>query len=189
MLRSFKTKKDKHAFVKNIIYKNGCGYIKDDHEYFELFKELVENKNYSNIFYFSIVPNRINTKTYECQVHLEDGSIKVFSWTKCVLNRVETSHHKLRNIMRSAIVSDILSFKNNAICCNYCGNVEYLHADHIEPFRDLADNFISEHGMGSAPSDGVRSNATEEWVNAWKIYHKQNASLQILCASCNYKKH
>jgi hypothetical protein len=179
MLRSFKTKKDKHAFVKNIIYKNGCGYIKDDHEYFELFKELVENKNYSNIFYFSIVPNRINTKTYECQVHLEDGSIKVFSWTKCVSNRVETSHHKLRNTMRSAIVSDILSFKNNAICCNYCGNVEYLHADHIEPFRNLADNFISEHG----------STATEEWVNAWKIYHKQNASLQILCASCNYKKH
>jgi len=144
-----------------------------------MFKELVENKNYFDICYFSIVPNRINTKTYECQVHFENGSIKVFSWNKCVMNRIETDHHKLRNIMRSAIVSDILSFKEKAICCNYCGNVEYLHADHIEPFRDLADKFILLNG----------NNSTEEWVNAWKIYHKQNATLQILCASCNYKKH
>lgn len=179
MLEKFRTKKEKHTFVKNVIYKIGCSYIKNDHEYFEMFKELVENKNYFDICYFSIVPNRINTKTYECQVHFENGSIKVFSWNKCVMNRVETDHHKLRNIMRSAIVSDILSFKENAICCNYCGNIEYLHADHIEPFRDLADKFILQNGR----------NCTEEWVNAWKIYHKQNATLQILCASCNYKKH
>lgn len=179
MLGRIRTKKDKLAFVKNIIYKIGCSYIKSDHEYFELFKEIVKNKNYDNIFYFSIVPNRINTKTYECQVHLENGDIKVFSWNKCILDRKETDHHKLRTIMRSAIVPDILSFKRDAICCNECGNVEYLHADHVEPFRDLANNFILENGC----------DATEEWINEWKKYHKQNASLQILCASCNYKKH
>ena len=182
MLESYlkiKTQKDKIAFVKKIIYSIGCSYIKEDHEHFALFKQIISIKKYSNIYYFSIVPNRINTKTYECQVHFQDGSIKVFSWNKCILNRVETDHHKLRNIMRSAIVSDILSFKLNAICCHYCGNVEYLHADHIEPFRDLANKYILENGC----------DATEEWINSWKKYHKQNASLQILCASCNYKKH
>jgi len=179
MLGKFRTKKDKHAFVKNIIYTIGCSYIKSDHEYFSLFVELVKNKNYDNIFYFSIVPNRINTKTYECQVHLENGEIKVFSWNKCILDRKETDHHKLRNIMRSAIVPDILNFKRDAICCNDCGNIEYLHADHIEPFRDLANNFILKNG----------SSVNEDWINLWKKFHKDNASLQILCASCNYKKH
>lgn len=179
MLGKIRTKKDKLAYVKNIIYKIGCSYIKEDHEYFELFKELVKNKNYDNIFYFSIVPNRINTKTYECQVHLENGEIKVFSWNKCILDRKETDHHKIRNIMRTAIVPDILSFKRDAICCNECGSIECLHADHVEPFRDLANKFIEIYG------DMV----DEEWINNWKKYHKQNASLQILCASCNYKKH
>ncbi len=179
MLGKFRTKKDKHAFVKNIIYTIGCSCIKEDHEYFSLFKELVKNKNYDNIFYFSIVPNRINTKTYECQVHLENGDIKVFSWNKCILDRKDTDHHKLRKIMRSAIVSDILNFKRDAICCNECGNIEYLHADHVEPFRDLANKFIEING----------GDATQEWINLWKIFHKENASLQILCASCNYRKH
>jgi len=179
MLQEIKTKKDKLIFVKNIIYKIGCSYIKQDHPYFSLFKEIVSIKQYDNISYFSIVPNRINTNTYECQVHLENGTIKVFSWIKCIRNCGETDHHKLRNIMRSAIVSDILNFKQNAIGCSYCSNIEYLQADHIEPFRDIADKYILIYGKI----------VNEDWIINWTKFHKQNASLQILCASCNYKKH
>jgi hypothetical protein len=178
MLERFRTKKDKHSYVKKIIYELGCGYIMPDDEYYDLFVELVTKKKWE-VDYFSIVPNRINTKTYECQAHLIDGEIKVFSWNKCVMDRVETDYSKVRSSMRSAIVSDILKFKKSAIMCNLCGSVELLHADHVNPFRDLANNFICENG----------SIVNEGWLNSWVGYHKENAVLQILCASCNYKKH
>ena len=179
MLSQFRTKKDKHSYVKKIIYSIGCGYVMPDDEFFLLFKELVSKKEW-DVEYFSIVPNRINTKTYECQAHLLDGEIKVFSWNKCVLDRVETDYAKVRCNMRSAIVSDILRFKKETggYCMN-CGSEEHLHADHVEPFRNLADKFIVENG----------SIVNEEWLNDWTKFHKEHASLQILCASCNYRKH
>lgn len=177
MLARFRTKKEKHSYMKSVVYSVGCGYVMPDDEYFSIFVELVSKKWSRDEFeYFSVVPNRINTGTFECQVHLVDGEIKVFSWNKLVMDRVSTDYSKIRSSMRSAIVSDILKFKRDAVCCNICGSVEILHADHVNPFRDLANTFIADGG------DIVD-------MNEWVAYHKNNAVLQILCARCNFKKH
>lgn len=177
-LEQFKTKKDKLAYVKKIIYDHGCGYIKPGDEHYNIFLELVKDK-YTNVDYFSIVPNRRNYTSLETQAHLKDGTIDVFSWNKRALGRVDTEHKKLRNILRESIVSDILAFKKDAICCAICSRTEYLHADHINPFRDIVSDYISEYGKETNP----------EWISRWITYHKEHAQLQILCASCNYKKH
>lgn len=172
MLKKFTTKKDKHAYVKSVIYKLKCGYIMPEDSDFSLFQELVSGR-IENVIYFSIVPNRINTTSFECQAHLLSGDIKVFSWNKCVMNRVETDYSRTRSLMRSLIVSQILEFKKDAICCVSCGSVDYLQADHIKPFRDLCSEFLL---LGKD-------------ISCWRSYHKNNASLQILCAKCNFKKH
>ena len=178
-LNDIKTKCGKLAYVKKIIYDLGTGVVRRGDSAYDMFVDLVGDKKYTNIDYFTIVPNRRNYSSLETQVHLLDGTIDVFSWNKCALGRVDTDHKKLRDIMRSAIVSDILSFKRDAVCCSLCCKTEFLQVDHIYPFRDLANSFISLHGSETNP----------EWIIHWVMYHKQNATLQILCSGCNYKKH
>lgn len=177
-LNDIRTKAGKLAYVKKIIYDLGTGVIRPGDYAYDMFMDLVGDK-YTHIDYFTIVPNRRNYSSLETQVHLLDGSINVFSWNKCAIGRVDTYHKKLRDIMRSVIVSDILSFKRDAVCCVLCGKTEFLQVDHINPFRDLANSFISLHGSETNP----------EWIRNWVMYHKHNANLQILCSGCNYKKH
>lgn len=179
VLSEIKTKCGRLSYVKKIVYLLGCGYVHLGDEHYAMFIELVAGKYSHDVLYFSIVPNRRNYGTYETQAHLSDGSISVFSWNKCALGRVDTEDKKLKDIMRSAIVPDILKFKSDAICCVLCGCVNNLQADHINPFRDLVAEYINLHG-------GVSDSS---WINGWIIYHKMNAHLQILCAGCNYKKH
>lgn len=176
MLSRFRTKKSKLEYVRDIIYRLDCGYVRYGDEYYSVFLELVGDK-YSDIAYFSIVPNRRNFKSLETQCHLNDGSIHCFSWNKAINGNVDSEHKKIRDMMRSAIVPDILLFKRDAICCCYCGSTEYLQADHIDPFRDLAKQFIDIHGV------------VGDWIVDWVKFHKDNARLQILCSGCNYKKH
>lgn len=177
-LARFRTKKDRLAYVKKIIYDLGTCVIRSDHSQFNMFVELVKDK-YQNVEFFSIVPNRRNYSSLETQAHMLDGTINVFSWNKCALDRKDTDHKKLRDVLRSAIVPDILEFKRDAICCMICGRTEYLHADHIDPFRDLVNKYIEDHG----------NNISNRWICGFVDYHKEHARLQILCASCNYKKH
>lgn len=178
VLSLIKTKCGRLSFVKEVVYSLGCGYVHAGDEYFDMFVELVGDR-FPDLCYFSIVPNRRNYGSFETQAHMHDGSISVFSWNKLALGRVDSNHKKLRDVMRSAVVSDILAFKRDAVCCVLCGSINNLQADHIEPFRDLANSYINLHG-----DDGGA-----DWVSGWVSFHKQNASLQILCSKCNYRKH
>lgn len=177
-LARFKTKKDRLAYVKNVIYDLGVCVVKSDHSQFDMFQTLVKDK-YQNVEFFSIVPNRRNYSSLETQAHMLDGSINVFSWNKCALGRVDTDYHKLRQVLRSAIVPDILEFKRNADWCVLCGRTEFLQADHINPFRDIVTKYIEENG----------EDVGAEWISRFVTYHKEHAKLQILCSSCNYRKH
>ena len=181
ILGGIKTKKGKLAYTKNVVYGNGCGYITKEHEHFPFFTQLIEYKKYPlEISYFSIVPNRINRASLETQVHFIDGSISVFSWNKSATGGIISDSERLTNLMRKTIVPDILEFKRGAVCCVTCGETEYLQADHIEPFRDLARDYKNRNGD---------YNGSCEWLENWGRYHKTRARLQILCAGCNYAKH
>ena len=177
-MENLRSQKARIEYVRSIITSLGCGYIYQHDEHFELFMTLASKYDWE-IEYFSIVPNRINQRTMECQAHLSDGEFKVFSWVKAASGRVDTDHCKLMKTMRSAVVPDILEFKRDAICCNECGSVDSLQADHVNPFRDISAEYIKLCG----------SEVDEAWLSGWVSHHKSNAALQILCAVCNYRKH
>ena len=177
-MENCRSQKARIEYVRGIITSLGCGYIHQDDEHFELFITLASKYEW-DIEYFSIVPNRINYRTFECQAHLMDGEIKVFSWVKSASGRIDTEHCKLMKTMRAAIVPDILHFKRDAICCVECGSVEFLQADHVKPFRDISSEYIKLEGC----------EVDETWLSGWISYHKSHAALQILCATCNYRKH
>lgn len=77
---------------------------------------------------------------------------------------------------REAIVPQILQFKQDSLlkCCNCSTLQSPFHVDHIYPFRDLLKDF---------KKSGLES------IDDWILYHKKYATLQILCQSCNLKKH
>ena len=177
-MENCRSQKARVDYVRSIIVSLGCGYVYQDDEHFELFVMLIRPFGWE-VDYFSIVPNRINRRTMECQAHLANGKLEVFSWVKAASGRVDTDHCKLMKKMRTAIVPDILHFKRDAICCVECGSVESLQVDHVNPFREISADYIRLKGC----------EVDDEWVSGWILYHKSHASLQILCASCNYRKH
>ena len=86
--------------------------------------------------------------------------------------------------------------------CNYCNLNTYdykdYHVDHDEPpFRTLKDNFINTTELDIPDYFSYNQNSHiyafhEEHVdfkNAWIKYHNSHSKLQILCKSCNMRKH
>lgn len=102
--------------------------------------------------------------------------------------------------MREAISDDIIEFRNTSVQeCVYCLKQQVdFHVDHdFPPFRTLKANFLSKFSK-NLPTEFDECEkyslkkfrkADKLFADEWKEYHKINAKLQILCASCNLKKH
>ena len=180
MTFTFRTKQDCLRFTKNLIYSLDCCYIHQSHESFNYFKFLISRNEIvvENIDYFSIVPNKIKHGSLETQIHYSSGQIERFSWNKCALIKKNSSHYLERHTMRKYIINDIIKFKNKMILngtlkCVLCLSIEEPHVDHKKPFRELAEEYLS-----------FNSN-----LDGWVKYHNDESVLQILCKTCNLKKH
>lgn len=124
-----------------------------------------------------------------------NGTEDSISWTTCVKGAVNPVEKRLNWAMRHAIEGQIREFKaaNPTTACEFCGTSENRTVDHVKKFRDLKDEFLqanpthpTEFGKNELaqeifrPEDGAFS-------TAWQEFHRANASLRILCKSCNQK--
>ncbi len=100
--------------------------------------------------------------------------------------------------MRSSVDEQIFQFKkNNPEKCVLCTNTDKLHVDHIIHFDEIALNFINimENENINIPNTfGDTNDETHRrcfleidnnFKNKWIDYHYKNATLRMLCQTCN----
>jgi hypothetical protein len=94
--------------------------------------------------------------------------------------------------MRAAIVPDVIAFRDasNQQCAT-CKAKAY-EVDHCgsKEFNQLAQDFINENGLCN---DIGRTNTkwgfiNTDYANKWIAFHREHATLQMLCRRCHSKK-
>lgn len=101
--------------------------------------------------------------------------------------------------MRHAIRVQIRKFRKTQRQpqCALCAQTPALyHVDHIVPFSHLKRDFLAQT-QWETPVDDFRSGAQGQvrfgpkhktFKTAWQRFHRQKATLQLLCPECNLKK-
>ena len=204
----FKTQDKCTNFVRRTIKDLGCCTVDKNHEKFPFFMDLIENNSYYKnavkryVDKFCIAHNKLNKSAYHIRVIKQDKTDMSISWRQCCGVKEKPYNLKLALAMREAISSFIIKFKrkHNPLICNYCSSDacgEY-HVDHEEPpFRILKDNFINISKLDTPKSfkydeishTYVFDEEHLDFKNNWIDYHNTNCKLQILCRTCNLRKH
>jgi hypothetical protein len=200
MIEQFKTKKAMKDYYCKIIHEIGlCDSIKTEYpQYYNEFIELFERhpnskKRLEGITDIQIKKN-IQYHNFELYI-VTDISCICISYLLCISQKY-TKNFGLKAAMRESIQSQITEFKTNTILiCEICGSSENPQADHIKHFDELYNEFLSLNTL-EVPT---RFNDTlanlkvfkEEdflFCKSWQDYHKQNATLRILCRTCNLSR-
>lgn len=197
-LDNYKTQKSLKEHIKNIIQEMGiCVSVKNDYplyynEFIELFYRHPNPEKIINMTDIQIKPNPIY-KNLELNIVYEDGKIDDISYNVCISGKQK---NYLKIAMRVAIMPQILEHKNKSKKeCEQCDSTTNLEVDHIVWFEKLYDDFMKINKI-SIP---LTFNNTlghlkcftkddADFENSWILYHKQNATLRILCSECNKKR-
>lgn len=144
---------------------------------FKLFDNRKPIKDYSDIQVIVVTPEK-------------EESI---SWSKSVTGIDNCIEQKLYRALRYSIKNQIYNYKNNVNTkkCELCNKTTDLTVDHIIKFRKLFKEFIIKYPLypklfdkGIKGQDIFRKQDIE-YEKLWLSYHKENATLQILCYDCN----
>jgi len=192
------TKKATIEKYKNYLNSIGlCNSVKTDHpniynDMVELFKNHPEYPNKTaRMVDLCIKKNIRNPKYYEFNIIKDDGSIEDISY-RCCINK-KPKNHNLNSAMRTAIDDQIIQFKNNIDNkeCEFCSSYKNIEVDHIYLFKNLSFDFLKNRkDIPKLFDDGEYHQAIfkkddEIFEIEWKEYHKQNATLRLLCQKCN----
>ncbi len=205
-LFGFKTKKQLTEHVRHIIRMLGPGIVPFEHH--ELFMWLVERhpekalKIGHGIKEFQIIQNVLNPKALGLEIIRIDGSKIDISWLTCIKGKQASPESNLEQAMRSAIRPQIDDFRiwNSTSTCDLCNQSINgpTHVDHIKPFRDLKQDFLTNEAITLPKPIAFRDMAgsneagfkdedilfAEKWIN----YHKKQATLRVVCAACNLNR-
>jgi hypothetical protein len=113
------------------------------------------------------------------------------SWVKCSTGRKITNHQKLMKAMRYSVESQINEFRQKVPkFCEECGNTENLQVDHIIMFKDLIKEFNHNREPPTEFNELGRhelifKEQDKQYENDWIQYHKDEATLRILCQKHN----
>ena len=205
----FKSKKSCLDFTRNIIISLGCCIINKDHEKYNFFSDLINNHPESKekigcgIDYFYIQENVLTKRPTHMMIKRLDNTTIDFSWVYCCEFKKRPHARDLSNAMRYAISNDIKDFRNkSALICSYCKldtgvELDY-HVDHDDPpFRKLKDDFLKENTLKIPTTFAsheywfltIFREDDKAFKNSWIDYHNKHCKLQILCKTCNLKKH
>ena len=170
--------------------------LKNHHDY--------DKKIGVGIDYFYIIPNPINRNYFQTMIKRLDKSIIDFSWVYCCKFKVRSITEDLTTAMREAIKKETIAYKKNQIKlqCNICKSDNELYKDYqvdhdFPPFRDIKNNFLNltptiipqTFSSCNKYYTTIFNDMDKDFKNEWIDYHNKNCSFQILCRSCNLKKH
>lgn len=204
--KTYKTQGEFEAFVKNIIYNEIgiCNDIKNTYpcHYNTLIEILKRHPDFisktQNMCNIKIVRDTLNSNAFKIIIINTDNSEIDISWKCAITGKSKGNKHELMSAMRSSIDEQILYFrKHHEEKCVSCSNTDKLHVDHITHFDEIALNFITimesnniniPNIFGDTDDDTHRRRFLEidnEFKDKWINYHYNNATLRILCQTCN----
>lgn len=201
----FSSKKKSSDYVRRILTKLGCCKIRQGHEYYGFFIDLLQNhcdlanKIGTGILYVRIKKNPLNRRAYETHIMRTDHTSVCFSWKCCAEHTGYSYKYELTSALRFAIGSQIKHhLMNNKRKCNMCGTKSAMfEVDHISTFLKLSTDFMNTC-VHPCPRSFNKDKDTNQYAfkksahkfrKQWQWYHKTNAELQILCHRCHKKKH
>jgi hypothetical protein len=194
----FKTQKELTEYVQKLIRKIGITNDVSDVFLYELIKRHAyyteKTKNMKSIG-IELCPNPDFLRLYILNI---DNTQTEISFIKCIANKqiTESKYNKqlFFKALRHSIDSQIQAYKlfNFPAMCELC-NDEAEHADHINHFEGIGNDFIKQFSI-IIPTDYIKIPITFnikfcEEDNDIKLlfqeYHKQVAKLRPLCKHCN----
>jgi 5-methylcytosine-specific restriction endonuclease McrA len=206
--KTYRTQGDFELFVKKLIYDIGvCPDIKNTHlsHYTTLIEILKRHPDFisktQNMCNIKIVKDTLNTTGLKILIINTDTSETDISWKCAITGKPKTDKNTLMSAMRSSVDEQIFHFRKRSNSkCVLCSDVNKLHVDHIIHFDEIVFNFmniIKGRNIKIPNSFGETNDNThrkcfleidDNFRNEWVEYHNENASLQILCQTCNLTK-
>jgi hypothetical protein len=198
----FSSQKALTAYIRELLQTIGCcNSVKTTHPAaYNFFVELFERHpkypaKLHGMVDISIGRNAITPQYYELNIITSTCETVDISWKQCVTGK---STNSLRAAMRTAVTSQIFTFKNAAVMrCELCectdNDMEY-HVDHVRHFEDLACEFMM--GRTDIPTEFANTalntkcfkEEDSSFEEAWQTHHASHAVLRILCRPCNLKR-
>jgi len=120
-------------------------------------------------------------------VAVYDSSEWVISANECFYKNPSKEAHALRKMKRAArttIRDQIEAYRTTTPC--ECGSSVKLQVDHVRHFDDLITTFL--HGrlpLDFDYTEGREPVFQEPLATEWNDFHHSNATLRMMCASCN----
>ena len=200
----FKTKKESEIYTRSIINNIGENNINNTHKHFQFLVDLLNNHHKKDSKIGCGVDSFIITKNargtgYEVQIRRIDDTTESFSWKDCANHTHKNEQQLLEVAMRTAIDSQVQEFRNSNLeqCANpKCKKIGKCDVDHIEPFNNIKNKFLSTVNNG-IPSEFDKQPNTHQhkfrecdadFESKWQLYHKLETRLQYLCYSCHKEK-
>ena len=191
-------------YVRGLLKRHTVLNIETDFNDFIFLKSLYErNPSFksNNISHFHIQPSTAKgKKAMQVTTHYTTGWQWTYSWRDAI---VKVNKCKLTQAMRFAIESEIKQFKSDnhsQTLCAHCGKAtRFFQVDHaVTEFKTLKSNFLNSttrpvptkffyHDIGEGRKRITFYPVDGGFENEWKLYHKQNCSLQLVCVTCNVK--
>jgi 5-methylcytosine-specific restriction endonuclease McrA len=207
--KTYKTQGEFDLFVRKLIYDDigVCDDVKNlkPNHYNMLIEILKRHPDFisktQNMCNLKIVKDALNRDALKILIMNTYMSETDISWKCAITGKHKSDKNELMSAMRSSIDEQIFQFrKTNLNKCVLCPNTDKLHVDHIIHFDEIVFNFIKimksknieiPNNFGETDDNTHRrcfleidNNFKNEWVN----YHFENATLQMLCQSCNLKR-
>jgi 5-methylcytosine-specific restriction endonuclease McrA len=207
--KQYKSKAEFTQYIRNLIY-NVIGIsdnVKESHpSHYNILIELLkrhprfESKT-QDMCNLRIFPNKLQKNALGINIINKDGSETDISWRQAIDAKPPPDRKKLFSAMRHSVKPQTDEFKReNKPICKSCSKTENMHVDHIKHFEELAFNFIKimksknyniPNEFGDVDDDTNRKcflKKDESFETEWINFHREHATLQLLCAKCNLSR-
>lgn len=205
----FKTQKECENYTRKILTELGItDSVKEkNNEYFNFLLLLCErhpyySEKFEKFIDFQIVTNALNIRGLALNLVNNDGTFTEISWKICVSGKCKTTEALFNSALRQCISNQIKNFKD-ITDLSYCRECDCSliektpHIDHYEiQFKQLVEDFlkVNKEIIKNLPNEYDKKEITFEtlfkdndsWIgNLFEKYHLDNATLRVLCETCN----
>ena len=152
-------------------------------------KQLERHPYYDDVFH-PITQLELKKGKFKC-LDL-DANGRMVSMNETFLgDKTRTKAHceerRFKEACRSTVQYQVDKYRNTTPCP--CGSIEKLEVDHIIHFETLiAGHFIERPDTNAYGKDGVKTIFVGQVAENWRNYHQTNATLRMLCKTCNCKR-
>jgi hypothetical protein len=205
--KTFKTQTECEKYTRQVLNELGLTdsvKIKSK-EYFNFLLELCKrHPNYfektNNLVDFQIYQDALNKRGLALNIVNHDNTFTEISWKICVSGKCKSPKTLFNSALRYCISYQIKEFKEKSDLsyCRECKcSLKYknIHIDHYEiQFIKLVEDFLELNREIIIPTKYNKRDKTFETLfkdehkyigKLFELYHLQNATLRVLCETCN----